>query len=65
MSQSLSGSRYELHIAKKWAAETKSQDYYTIHQAISRRPTTPGKTWSATCTPGKWAARSTARASAS
>ena len=33
MSQSLSGSRYELHIAKKWAAETRSQDYYTIHQA--------------------------------
>mgnify|MGYP003576412449 CR=1 FL=1 len=31
MGQTLSGSRYELHVAKKWAAETKSQDYYTIH----------------------------------
>ena len=33
MSQSLSGSRYELHVARKWAADTKSQDYYTIHAA--------------------------------
>ena len=31
MAQSLSGSRYELHVTRKGAAETKSQDYYTIH----------------------------------
>jgi pyruvate formate lyase activating enzyme len=33
MGQTLSGSRYELHVVKKWAADTKSQDYYTIHPA--------------------------------
>ncbi|RZL86597.1 MAG: pyruvate formate lyase-activating protein [Variovorax sp.] len=43
MSQSLSGSRYELHVAKKWAAETKSQDYYTIHQADLEEGDDPGQ----------------------
>ncbi|MEJ8857291.1 pyruvate formate-lyase-activating protein [Variovorax robiniae] len=31
MAQSLSGSRYELHVTRQGAKETKSQDYYTIH----------------------------------
>jgi len=31
MAQSLTGSRYELHVTRQGAAETKSQDYYEIH----------------------------------
>ncbi|MEJ8852435.1 pyruvate formate-lyase-activating protein [Variovorax rhizosphaerae] len=31
MAQSLTGSRYELHVTRQGAAETKSQDYYKIH----------------------------------
>lgn len=42
MGQSLSGSRYELHVVKKWAAETKSQDYYAIHAADLEAHGDPG-----------------------
>lgn len=31
MSQSLTGSRYELHVAHKGAAESRGQDYFAIH----------------------------------
>lgn len=43
MTQSLTGSRYELHVARKGAAESKSQDYYTIHAADLEESGDPGE----------------------
>ena len=66
MSQSLIGSRYQLHVAREGAAESKvAHDYYGDpsgrHRGGRRRQTTS----SATCTRTRWAARWTGRASAS
>ena len=33
MSQTLSGSRYELHLSQQGAAECKARDYYAVHPA--------------------------------
>ena len=33
MSQTLSGSRYELHVTHQGAAEGKARDYFAVHPA--------------------------------
>ena len=43
MSESLTGSRYELHVTKQGAAESKSKDYYTIHPADLEESGDPGE----------------------
>ncbi|MEJ8823568.1 pyruvate formate-lyase-activating protein [Variovorax humicola] len=43
MGQTLSGSRYELHVSRSGAAQSKSQDYFTIHAADLEESGDPGE----------------------